>query len=145
MRRLISLASLVTLTSLACVAPTPIPTLVELNAQWVGRTWNDYVTANGKPQHFSALPDGSQVGVYQRARTESGPRGTREVVNVATGERVILTPGANADTARQQWGPTTQTQVQDGRVSSWRFTCTTVVRVDAHGVILKIERTGNDC
>lgn len=145
MKRLMSLASLVALTSLACVAPTPAPTLAELNSQWIGKTWSAYVAVNGAPQRISALSDGGQVGIYERTRTESGPRATREVVNVGTGERVILTPGANADTARQQWGPTAQTRVQDGRVSAWTFTCTTLVRVDAQGVIHKIERSGNDC
>lgn len=145
MRTLAPMSALILAASLACVAPTPTPTLAELNSRWVGQPWKAYLAANGAPQSLSALPDGGQAAMYHHSRTEAGPRPTREVVNVSTGERSILTPGANADTARQQWGPTAQTRVVDGKATGFSFTCTTVVRVNARGLIDKIERTGNDC
>lgn len=140
------LAVLLFAASVACVAPTQAPALAELNQRWVGQPWKAYAETHGKPQRTTSLPEGGQLITYLHARTETGPRPAKEVVNLKTGERSMVAPGMDSDTVRQQVSHNmADTSMRQAAPAQFRYHCTTTIRVNPQGLIEKIEQIGNDC
>lgn len=146
MRNLIPLSFVFLVGLLACVDPTPSPTLAELNMRWIGQPMNAYMALHGKPKFVEIRPDGGKIATYRRFRKDPGPSGPRVAVNLKTGERSILSSDANLNAnSDKASGTPGLTRVGASGTGALVFQCTTKVWMNTQGLIEKIERTGNDC
>jgi hypothetical protein len=141
---LLTLPALLSL--LACGAPQRQIEFQQRMQSWIGRPWDAFAQEQGRPQSVSVEPDGSRLAVYHRQRTEQTAVTSTQVVNVDTGDRVQVAAGQNVDASRQQLGVGARTrEVKDTTVMRTRLSCTITVRINAQGLIEKIDVEGNDC